>query len=160
MGKKVGYAIIIAFAIMVLAVVLYGLGWYVPIQQPPSGPEEGPEPVVYYKTTVYITNPWIGGAYIDRMTTEYLGQSAVYSYGEPVLMIWPFKGKVVLEVTYPGGKAVVGEQKISVDKGCTIEVNFVWKTTYSGKHTVIASLYDENNVLIDQKSESVMVPTR
>ena len=40
MGKKVGYAIIIAFVLLVVAVVIYGLGWYIPLEPPTNGPTD------------------------------------------------------------------------------------------------------------------------
>jgi len=137
MGKKVGYAIIIAFVLLVVAVVIYGLGWYIPLEPPTNGPTDGPEPTVIYKTTVYVTNPWIGGAYIDKVVTEYIGEKSTtaYSTKQPRLTIFPFKGKVTLEIVYPKGKMLIGEQRISVDKGCTrgrIQLQFLRGDGYGG----------------------------
>ena len=160
MGKKVGYAIIIAFAIMVLAVALYGLGWYIPSigPVPPSPP--GPEPEIMLKTDVKVSYYWFQPPKIEEVKSSIVSSQEL-EVGQPRVTLIPFNGKVVLEVLYPNGiRMTIGEQKVSVDKGCDVTVHFFWKTRYNGEHIVIASLYDEAGNIVDQKTEDVYAPER
>jgi len=161
MGKKVGYAIIIAFVLLVVAVAIYGLGWYIPTPNPIPPSPPGPEPEIVYKTDVKISYYWFQPAKIEEVKTTMLSTQAAVTTGQPKITLFPFNGILRLEVVYPNSARVaIGEQKVSVEKGVDITVTFMWKTKFSGKHIVIASLYDEAGNLVDQKSEEVFAPER
>jgi len=162
MSKKVGYAIIISFVLLVAAVAIYGLGWYIPSINPIPPSPPGPKPEVVYKTDVKVSNYWFDFPKIQEVKSTLISTGALTtSVGQPEITFFPFNGKLVVEVVYPNGaRIVVGEQKISLDRGADTIVTFMWKTKYSGKHIVIATLYDDSGNLVDQKTEDVYAPER
>jgi len=145
----------------ILAVALIaGIAVWMPWTPFPPPPPWGPYPELTYETSVKASYYWFEPAKIVYVKSKQVS-SAMYGAGSPKILLFPFEGKVVLEVMYPNyGRVVVGEQKVSIEKGSDVTVVFYWKTKQAGRHVVIASLYDKDNKLVDQKKEEVEVPVR
>jgi len=155
---KRGHAYVLAFCIVAAVVVAIGIGYYFGyISLPPPTPP-GSEPEVAIKTSVKVVNPFLGNPYISEISSE----QVTVPYVQPMasVMIFPWEGTLVLKITYPDGAETTTSQKISVDLGGDVTVYFIWKTKQSGNHALLATLYDNNGVLVNQKTSQIFVPPR
>jgi len=156
---KEGQKYLVAFLIVAAVALAVGVTYYYlsPVFPPQTPP--GPEQEVTVKTDVKVTRSWLGSTYIESIQNQVLSRP-YYEYSAGVAIL-PFKGTIVLTVVYPSGdKVTVGSQKIVVELGSSVTVTFFWKTRQAGDHVVTATLYDENGVLVDQKSVTFYVPPR
>lgn len=158
-SKSRGYLILSLFAMCIVAVILFGMTWYFPLPTPPSGPDDGGNPAVYYKTTVTVENPWFGSPNIKKIDIEYLGSGKVAEVisNEGELLLFPFEGKIEAILYYPGGMHYIGSWNIKVEKGDKKSLTFLWYTTYKGKHIIVIKLFDKEDNLIDEKQKSIIV---
>jgi len=150
------YLLVMA-GVMVL-LLAYSMGWTfnLPSFAPPI---HGSNPPVTVTTDVKIVNPILSTPWIDSIHST-IGYANIQS--QPILDVntqWlSFKGKVELKVIAPDGSIhLVGVKRIMMDPFSVKTVTFVWKTEQRGKHIVIASLYDDQGNLLDQKKEVVVV---
>jgi len=154
-----GQKYLAAFLVVAVVAALIGAAYYNLVPLPPSPAPPGPEPEVTVKTDVKVTRDLLGFTHVESVQSQVISQP-YYEYGAGVA-IFPFKGTLTLEVVYPSGAEVtVGRQKIAVGLGSSVTVTFFWKTRQSGGHIVTATLYDENGVLVDQRSDTFYVPPR
>jgi hypothetical protein len=153
-------AVVLMGAVIIMVLFLFtALGYWTPWTPipPPTPPGEYTE--VTYATNVKASYYWFQPAKLESVQSSQISYSS--GVGQPQVALFPFEGKITLEVTYPQGqRSLVGQQKVMIAKGADVTVSFTWKTKQAGTHVVIASLYDLDNNLVDQMSEEVFVPTR
>jgi len=150
MAKKVGAQTLVGI-IAILILALIGLAYYSDlIPEPPPPPPPNHHPTVTVTTEVVVEKgaPW-DDFKIKSVDSYQAGASA-----KSDLMWWPQTGKVKLTVTYPSGHKITMTKKVKVESWDSTTVTFNWQTKQEGEHRIIAELYNEENVLVDTKTDS------
>lgn len=149
------------FAVAVtLAIALPNL----PIHPPPGGggeptptPTPTPPPTVTLQTAVTISLGWTPGS-DPEIKSIYTWKVSGQTVSEPAgIQIFPWKGKLKLEIVYPSGKEASYVKEVKIDLGQTKTYYFTWQTQESGKHFLIASLINGEGAVVDQKQSEVDV---
>lgn len=137
-----------------LAVILYAVRPYFPDFLPP--PElPGDKPPTTLQTTVRLKLTLPGGD-PDIVSINTQKVSTLYSE-KAQIMIFPWGGKLILDITAPDGSTASITKDVKIDVGETKDYYFTWKTKQTGRHILVVSLVDGEGVIVEQKQSEVWV---
>lgn len=145
----------VALIIAALAIILYAVKPYLPdFILPPELPGENPpttlQTTVKLKLLVPGGDPDIVSIYTEKVSTSLRSEKAE-------LMIFPWGGKLTLEVIAPDGSEVSITKDVKIDVGETKDYYFTWKTRQTGRHILIVSLINGEGVVVKQRQSEVWV---
>ena len=144
-----------------IAVIFYALSPYLPsITLPKEVP--GPEPAVTFNTEVKLSLGYLPGSdpSIVSIDTQRVGDvlsSIINQTKGGELMIFPWSGKLKLQVLAPDGRSVTMTKNVKIELGETKAFYFTWKTKQTGTHVLTVSLINGEGTTVDQKQVEVGV---